>query len=72
MFNYQCGSLISVLRMKEKAISGMMATVRRRHTDVEEGEERISHLKRVIRWQLLNLCVDYAVCRRLKNLREKE
>ena len=35
--------------MREKAISGMMATVHRRDTDVEEREERISHLKKVIR-----------------------
>ena len=37
-----------VLSMKEKAISGMMAAVRRRDTDVEEREERISHLKKVM------------------------
>ena len=43
---YQC-IFISVLTMREKAISGMMAAVRRRDTDVEETEERISHLKRV-------------------------
>ena len=43
--------------MREKAISGMMAAVRRRDTDVEEREERISHLKKVIRSQLLSLCV---------------
>ena len=43
--------------MREKAISGMMAAVHRRDTDVEEREERISHLKKVIRSQLLSLCV---------------
>ena len=43
-----------VLRMKDKAISGMMATVHRRDTDVEERED---HLKKVIRSQLLSLCV---------------
>ena len=48
---------ISVLTMKEKTISGMMAAVHRRDTDVEEREERISHLKKVIRSQLLSLCV---------------
>ena len=51
---HSCGQLrmwliISVLRLREKAISGMMATVHRKDTDVEEREERISHLKRVIR-----------------------
>ena len=49
---------ISVLTMKEKTISGMMAAVHRRDTDVEEREERISHLKKVIRSQLLSLCAD--------------
>ena len=34
--------------MREKAVSGMMAAVHRRDTDVEEREERISHLKKVI------------------------
>ena len=34
--------------MRDKAISGMMAAVHRRDTDVEEREERISHLKKVI------------------------
>ena len=48
---------ILVLSMREKAISGMMAAVHRRDTDVEEREERISHLKKVIRSQLLSLCV---------------
>ena len=38
-----------VLRMREKSISGMMAAVHRRDTDVEEREERIGHLKKVIR-----------------------
>ena len=38
-------SLFLVLTMKEKAISGMMASARRRDADVEEREERISHLK---------------------------
>ena len=53
---------ISVLTMREKAISGMMAAVHRRDTDVEEREERISHLKKVIRSQLLSLCVCVCVC----------
>ena len=44
--------------MREKAISGMMAAVHRRDTDVEEREERISHLKMVIRLQLLIACAD--------------
>ena len=47
----------SVLSMREKAISGMMAAVHRRDTDVEEREERISHLKKVIRSQMLSLGV---------------
>ena len=34
--------------MREKAISGMRSAVHRRDTDVEEREERISHLKEVI------------------------
>lgn len=38
---------ISVLKMREKAISGMMAEVHRRDTDVKEREERIGHLKKV-------------------------
>ena len=42
--------------MRDKAISSMMAAVHRRDTDVEEREERISHLKKVIRSQLLSLC----------------
>ena len=46
---------ISVLTMKEKAISGMMAAEHRRDTDVEE---RISHLKKVIRSQLLSFYAD--------------
>ena len=48
---------ISVLRMREKAISGMMALWR--DTDVEELEERNSHLKKV---QLLSLCVCMLMC----------
>ena len=48
--------------MKEKAISGMMATVHKRDTDVEEREEWIGHLKKVIRSQLLSLCVRVCVC----------
>ena len=46
--NLLCGMsiifLIAVLKMREKAISGMMAAVHRRDTDVEEREERISNL----------------------------
>ena len=34
--------------------AGMMAAVHRRDTDVEEREERISHLKKVI---FFSLCV---------------
>ena len=52
----------SVLRMSEKAISDMMAAVHRRDTDVEEREERISHLKKVIRSQLLSLRVCVLMC----------
>ena len=52
-----CYLYFIVLRLREKAISGMMAAVHRRDTDVEEREERISHLKKVIRSQLLSLCV---------------
>ena len=50
--------------MKEKAISGMVKAVNRRDTDVEEREERISHLKKVIRSQLLSLyvCVCVLMC----------
>ena len=43
--------------MREKAISGMMAAVHRRDSDVKEREEWISHSKKVIRSQLLSLCV---------------
>ena len=49
MFNYECGSIISVLRSRERDVSGMMAAVNRGGTDVEEIEERVSHLKKVIR-----------------------
>ena len=35
----------------------MMALVDRRDTDVEEREERISHLKKVFKSQLLSLYV---------------
>ena len=41
---YEYNFLIAVLKMREKAISGMMAAVHRRDTDVEEREERISNL----------------------------
>ena len=45
-----------VLRMREKSISGMMAAVHRRDvTDVEEREERISQMKKVIRSQQLSV-----------------
>ena len=40
--------------MREKALSGMMAAVHWRDTDVEEREERISHLKKVITAAYLN------------------
>ena len=40
--------LCLVSRMREKAVSGMMATVHKKDTDVEEREERISHLKKVM------------------------
>ena len=58
--------------MREKAVSGMMAAVHRRDTDVEEREERISCLKKVIRSQLLCACADVltlcnGVDRSLKN-----
>ena len=55
--NYGCSSintvLISVMRMREKAISGMMKAAHRRDTNVEEREEMTSHLKKVIRSRLL-------------------
>ena len=43
---FQVNVFTLVLTMREKAISGMMAAVHRRDTDVER-EERISHLKKV-------------------------
>ena len=45
--------------LREKAISGMVATSGRRDTDVEDRKESISHLKKVIRLQcadVLTLC----------------
>ena len=38
-------AFILVLTLREKAISGMMAAVHRSDTNVEEREDRISHLK---------------------------
>ena len=52
-------SIFSVSMLREKAISGMVAILGRRDTDVEDREERIRYLKKVIRLQcadVLTLC----------------
>ena len=55
--------------MREKSVSGMMAAVQRRDTDVEDRGEKISHLKKVIRSQLLSLSVLTLWClQELENL----
>ena len=51
---------LKVLRMREKVISSMMSVVHRRDTDVEEREERISHLMKVLASQL-TLCARVCV-----------
>ena len=51
-------SFISVLAMREKAISGMMAAAHKRDTDMKEREEKISHLKKVINQIIACVCAD--------------
>ena len=65
-------SLFLVSTMREKSISGMMAAVHRRDTDVEEREKRISHLKKVTR--LACVCADVlcnGVDRSLSGIQER-
>ena len=60
--------------MREKAVSGMLAAVYRRDTDMEEKEEKISLLKKVIiiNFAFVLICLLMLKNRSLKIQRERE